>query len=176
MAETKSIGERLWNRIFAIPVVAQYWAKRTARSESAQFKSDEIPFAPLKKPLSQCRVALITTGGTHLKTDKPFDMENPQGDASYREIPGDTAPEDITITHKYYNHQDADKDLNVVLPFDRMRELISEGVIGELAPIHFGFMGHIDGEQLPILLNQTAPEVAEKLKAADVDFAFMTPA
>jgi hypothetical protein len=37
-------------------------------------------------------------------------------------------------------------------------------------------MGHIDGAQLPILNERTAPEVAAKLRADGVDFAFLTPA
>lgn len=103
-------------------------------------------------------------------------MENPEGDASYREIPGNVASRTLTITHKYYNHSDADKDVNIIFPIDRFRELVDAGVIGAIAPRHFSFMGHIEGQQLPILINRTAPEVAQMLKKDEVDFAFLTPA
>ncbi len=106
----------------------------------------------------------------------PFDMVNPDGDATYREIPGSAVTSEIVITHKYYDHTDADADLNVVFPLDRFRELVDQGVLGRLAPRHFGFMGHIDAGQVSILNRQTAPEVAAKLCADSVDFVFLTPA
>lgn len=103
-------------------------------------------------------------------------MENSDGDATYRELLATTAPDDLTITHKYYNHTDADHDLNVVFPLSHFRELAARGVIGGLAPRHFGFMGHIEGEQVQILTRTTAPDVAAKLRQDGVDFAFLTPA
>jgi D-proline reductase (dithiol) PrdB len=177
MTEQRTLLERLSNRFFAIPAVAQWWAKRAAsRTEALVDLSGPIPFARLRKPLSECRLALITTGGTHLRGQTPFDMENPQGDATYREIPNSVALEQIMITHKYYDHSDADADLNVVLPLAHFRDLVNQRVIGELAPRHFGFMGHIDADQIPILNQRTAPEVAGKLRADGVDCVFLTPA
>ena len=35
----------------------------------------EIPWTPLEKPLSECRMALISSGGMALKIDTPFDQE-----------------------------------------------------------------------------------------------------
>ncbi len=174
MTEKRSLGDRIGNWFFGIPAVAQIWAKLLARDSQAQ--GDSIPFARLAKPLDQCRAALLTTGGIHLPEQPPFDMENPEGDASYREIPGDVALDQLVITHKYYNHKDADADPNIILPLDHFRDLASRGVIGQVAPRHFSFMGHIEGAQLPILVEQTAPEVAAKLRADGVDFAFLTPA
>lgn len=177
MSEKRTVIETLSNRLFAIPAVAQLWAKLTAgRTEALVDLSGEIPFATLNKPLSQCKVALLTTGGVHLPAQKPFDMENPDGDATYRAIPVDTPIDGITITHKYYDHSDADVDLNVVFPLAHFHDLVNEGVIGALASEHFGFMGHIDGQQTSILNERTAPEVAAKLRADGVDFAFLTPA
>ena len=63
-----------------------------------------FPLRRFTKPLDECRAALITTGGIHLPEQKPFDMTNPDGDPSYREIPGDVVTGDIVITHKYYDH------------------------------------------------------------------------
>ncbi len=175
-----SLRERLSNRLFGIPAVAQLWARLTAsRAGDLVDLSGDIPFVAfekLGKPLSQCRVALLTTGGIHLPEQTPFDMDNPDGDATYREIPGDVDLNRIIITHKYYDHSDADKDLNVIFPLEHFRDLVAKGVIGSVAPRHFGFMGHIDAEQLPILNERTAPEVAAKLRANGVDFAFLTPA
>ncbi|MEZ4867385.1 MAG: glycine/sarcosine/betaine reductase selenoprotein B family protein [Caldilineaceae bacterium] len=177
MSETKTLWEQLSNRLFAIPAVAQLWAKLTAgRTATLVDLSGAIPFAPLRKPLACCRVALLTTGGIHLPEQPPFDMENPEGDATYRELPAVVDLARVMITHKYYDHSDADADLNVIFPLTHFRDLVAQGVIGGLAPHHYGFMGHIDGDQIPLLNQKSAPAVAAKLRADGVDFAFLTPA
>jgi D-proline reductase (dithiol) PrdB len=53
---------------------------------------------------------------------------------------------------------------------------VQQGVIGSLAPRHFGFMGHIDQAEVARLTAETAPAVAAKLRADGVDLAFLTPA
>ncbi len=177
MPEKLTLIEQLSNRFFAIPAVAQWWSKRTAQTTTSLVDlSSGIPFARLQRPLHECRVALITTGGIHMPDQTPFDMENPDGDPTYREIPGDADPKQIVITHKYYDHSDADADLNVIFPLDHFRDLVAKGVLGELNDRHFGFMGHIDKELIKTLNTWRAIEVASKLRADGVDFAFLTPA
>ena len=46
-------------------------------------------WTPLTKPLHQCKVAFITAGGIHVKTQKPF---NTAGDYSYRPSPRISPP------------------------------------------------------------------------------------
>jgi D-proline reductase (dithiol) PrdB len=177
MPERTTLLQKLANRFFAIPAIAQLWAKRSSQRTALLLDpSAPIPFVQLKKPLATCRVALVTTGGIHLQDDIPFDMQNPDGDASYREIPSSIPLEQITITHKYYDHTDADQDINVIFPLQHFRDLVQRSVIGDLAPRHFGFMGHLEGAPLQHLIQQTAAEVAAKLREDGVDFAFLTPA
>jgi D-proline reductase (dithiol) PrdB len=177
MAEKRTLSERLSNALFAIPAVAQLWAKRSAGKTAALVDlSSGIPFARVTKPLAQARLALITTAGVHLATQPPFDMDNPDGDATYREIPTQAPRNQLTITHKYYDHRDADRDLNVVFPLEHLRDLVRLGVIGSAAPRHFAFMGHIDGPLVDKLNRRTAAEVAAKLRADQVDYALLTPA
>jgi len=78
------------------------------------------PWTPFTKPVAQCRVALITTAGVHRTEDPPFSMEDKHGDPTYRLIPRDVSPRDLCITHDYYDHRNADKDLNIVFPLDRL--------------------------------------------------------
>lgn len=177
MTESRTWMEKLSNRIFAVPAVAQAWARMTARrTDSVAELGDTIPFHPLSKPLSDCSFALITTGGVHLRTQPPFDMDNPEGDASYREIARSVDIGEITITHKYYDHRDADQDLNVIFPLEHFRDLADRGVIGTLAVHHYGFMGHIDGAKVSQLTRSTAPDIAASLEAGGVDCVFLTPA
>ncbi len=103
-------------------------------------------------------------------------MEDKEGDPTFREIPAGTRIGDLMITHNYYDHRDADKDINVVLPIERLRELEAERAIGGIAPRHFSFMGHILGRHIETLVNRTGPQVASMLKADGVDAVFLTPA
>ena len=103
-------------------------------------------------------------------------MDDPDGDATFRAIPSDARKEDLIITHKYYDHSAADRDINVVLPLDRMPELLTEKHIGGIAPFGYGFMGHIHGPHVRTLMKRTAPEVARRLREDRADAVILTPA
>jgi len=79
------------------------------------------------------------------------------------------------ITHDYYDHSDADRDVNVVFPLERLQEFADEGRIGRLALRHYSFMGHIDGPHIPTLIEETGPEVAKRVLADDVEVVLLTP-
>jgi len=119
---------------------------------------------------------MVTTSGVHHNTQEPFDMQDSDGDPSFRTINGETISSSYKITHDYYDHSDAEKDLNIIFPLDRLRELEQEGVIGQLADSHYSFMGHIDGRHIATLITQSAQKVVEKLKHDDVDVVLLTPA
>lgn len=135
----------------------------------------DVPWSPLTKPLNACKVALVTTAGVHLKGQTPFDMLDKDGDASYRELPSAVPIADYMITHDYYDHSDADNDINIVFPIERLREMKAEGLIGSLAGVNYGFMGHIDGRYIETLMKKTAPQAAAALKAQGVDAVILTP-
>ncbi len=126
-------------------------------------------FAKLEKPLHEIRLALVTTGGVHLQDQERFDIDDPAGDCSYREIPTDV--QKLTWTHAYYRPED-DSDLDAVFPLWTSRELENEGVVG-LNHRHFSFMGAIH-DPAP-LADQYAPEVADKLAEDEVDAVLLTP-
>src|SRR5512139_1403482 len=113
-----------WNR-----PLRELWARHAAAGPGG-----EIPWAPLRKSLADCTVALVTTAGVHLAGDVPFDMEDRRGDPTCREIPGGTRAQDLVVTHDYYDHRDADRDVNIVFPSDRLREMAGDGEIGRVAP------------------------------------------
>ena len=128
------------------------------------------PFVWPEKPLEECRLALVTTSGVHLPEQPRFDIDDPLGDCSYREIPADAAQ--LTWTHAYYR-PDEGADLDAVFPLWTIRELAAEGVVGELNHRHLPFMGAIH-DPGP-LIDKTAPEVAAKLAGDGVDAALLTP-
>ena len=143
---------------------------------SFQCRSDGDPaWTPLSKPLSQCKVAVITTSGLIRRTDEPFELTNPAGDPSYRVIPADTGPAELTFSHVSTNWDRTASaiDINVVMPFDRLRELAREGVIGSVAERFYSFMGAIF--QFDRLIGESTPEVSRLLREAEVDIALLVP-
>lgn len=139
-------------------------------------ESDDVPWTPFNGRVARSRVALVTTAGVHLKSDPPFNMRDPAGDPGFRQIPADAAPGSYTITHNYYDHTDADKDINVVFPFEVLGQMAASGEIGSVNHRHFSFMGHVLPPHIHPLMHKTAPQVAHLLKQDGVDIVLLTPA
>ena len=163
--------DKLLFLVFRIPAVKNFWVNNF---EALFF--DHIPWTKLKKPLSECKIVLITTGGIHLKSDEEFDLNDPHGDCSFRRIPSNVSTEDLTITHKYYDHRDADLDPNLILPFEVLLELQAEGRIGSSNKYHYSFMGHIEEPNLSNLIQESALDAAKEIKQQKVDVALLVPA
>ena len=138
-----------------------------------------IPWTRLSKPISECRVALISTGGIALKIDRPFDQEGERqdpwwGDPSFRIIPWDAKTEDILVYHLHIDPSLGETDLNCLLPLERLSELVGLGEVGCSAPSHYSFMGYlIEPEEL---LEKSVPAMVERLRTDQVDVVVMVPA
>lgn len=166
---------RLRNRFGALvftafPGLAARWARHLETDVGT------VPWAEPRVRLAQATLALVTTGGVHLTTQPPFAMDDPHGDPTFREIPVDASRGDLTITHDYYDHRDAARDLNLVWPAERLREWVNHGALGRLHPTGYGFMGHIDNSHVTTLVRTTAPQMARRLRTAGVDYALLVPA
>ena len=135
--------------------------------------NDKAAWTALRKPLSACRVALVTTGGVHLKTQKAFDVASDWGDWSFREIPADVSPGELMISDVHYDHSGPDIDINCLLPLSHLIKFADEGFIGSAAETHYGFMGFVMDPKG--LIAESAPEVARRLLADNVDVVLMTP-
>ena len=131
---------------------------------------NKMPFARPDKPLRESRLALVTTGGVHLPKQLRFDIDDPMGDCSYREVPTDAYI--LTWTHAYYA-PDSGADLDSVFPLWTLRGLVAEGIVGEVNRRHFSFMGAIHDPRP--LVERTAPEVARKVAEDGVDAVLLTP-
>ena len=135
----------------------------------------EPAWVRLDKPLSECKVALITSSGLIRKTDTPFDLSNPSGDPSYRVIPSDSDPAELTlsIVSTNWDRSGFMADVNVVFPMDRLRELAGQKVIGSLARNFYAFMGSIF--EIDPVIENSAPEVGRRLRDERVDIALLVP-
>ncbi|MEP6866036.1 MAG: glycine/sarcosine/betaine reductase selenoprotein B family protein, partial [Deltaproteobacteria bacterium] len=64
------------------------WLRATLRVYPWR-RIDPVPCAVLRKPLSECRVALVTSAGVVPAGQPPFDESVRGGDYSYRVVAGD---------------------------------------------------------------------------------------
>lgn len=146
-------------------------------SQVVSADNDDIPWAPLKKPLSESSLAIVSTAGFYLDDDKPFDIDSARGDASFRTIPSNFAKETLKIAHTHYSHARVQEDINVLFPIDRLLELVEAKVLGRLSPnfYSFGFGGNLTQEFIGVP-DGSAHQLVPKLKADRVDCVLMIPA
>jgi len=121
-------------------------------------------------PLSRRRLALVTTAGLHLRSDRPFQMDP---NDFYRVIPGDVSANDLVMSHlaASFDRSGYQRDWNVVFPLDRLRELVREGFIGSLADYHYSVSSAHSADEFAA----PAREIAELLKKDNVDGALLLP-
>jgi D-proline reductase (dithiol) PrdB len=137
-------------------------------------KKDFVPLASLPKPLSECRVAFISTSGTQPRGTMPFDTVHPVGDYTFRRVPSSAKAEDLEIHQLKYPTMGANRDINVIFPIERLRELADEGVIGGLTENFYTFIGYnMDPERLERTL---AEEIATAVSEEGADIALAAPA
>ncbi|MFZ0521102.1 MAG: hypothetical protein WAL95_08775 [Candidatus Acidiferrales bacterium] len=97
-------------------------------------KESFVPQARLGKPLAAARLTLVSSCGVHLKTDQPLDVCHPFGDFRFMRVPSIAKDDDLIIHQLKYPHDDADVDINVIFPIERLQELCQEGRLGSLTP------------------------------------------
>jgi len=136
--------------------------------------NDTAPWQPLRKPVSESRLTMLTSGGISLCSMPGFDPMA-RNDHRLDEIPENAGSKDFQIHDSYYDHSDADQDLNCQFPIDRLRELVAGGEIGSLAPRFWsGFMGRIYNRSK--VLEESAPEFVAELEKDEVDLLIAVPA
>ena len=122
--------------------------KRMIKSWIGLEQPRPIPWTPLPGPLAECTVALISTAGVALKTDRPFDQEGERrhpwwGDPSHRVIPNSANEEDVRLYHLHVDPSYTERDLNCLFPIGRLHDLAQLGKIGCDAARHYSIMGYI---------------------------------
>jgi hypothetical protein len=125
------------------------------------------PRNPLRVPLCDARVALITTAGAHLPTQRPM---GPGGRA--RMVPVDAG--DIVLSHEGYDVERAITDPEVVYPVRTLTALAEAGFIGSLAPTAISTMGYCPDGRL--VLERSVPPMVDRLRSEEVDLALLVPA
>jgi len=150
-----------------LPLMAQNSAPKPPRILASPSKT---AWCPITKPVSESRVALLSSAALRLANQEPF---IPREDSSYRRVPSDPAAGEIIIDHHSGIGRVPKQDPEIVFPRTALFELAKRGIVGSLAPLHFSFMGGLrDHAKIEYEL---APAIAIDLKEAQVDLALLVP-
>ncbi|MEJ2562847.1 MAG: glycine/sarcosine/betaine reductase selenoprotein B family protein [Anaerolineales bacterium] len=142
----------------------------------------DIPWTPLSKPVEACTFGLVTSAGLYDRVrGEPFDVEKEKGqptwgDPTFRTIPTDVDLREIRISHLHINQEMVLEDINVLLPIDRMRELVRAEEIGGLAEFAYSFMGFQGYPPDASAWREVyGPNVADRLLSEGVQCVLLTP-
>jgi len=151
------------------------------------FTYEDGPFAPLSKPLSELRLALLTSSGHFVEGEdpEPLGVNNMTQDEAMRRIsdflkeepqlssiPIDTPGDQLCVRHGGYDICGSERDYNATLPIGRLRELEKEGAIGELASPAYSFVGACSQKRL---LTKTGPRWIAQLQEQKFDAVLLVP-
>ena len=133
--------------------------------------NDDAPLTPLKKPLSECRIGVLSSAGVHLPDQEAF---NPvRDDLTFREIPRSITQDQVQIHHNNYDKTDAHRDINCVIPLKAFTVLEEEGLVKSVADPILSFMGRV--LRRSALTKEMAPWLLRRFQEMDVDAAFLIP-
>jgi hypothetical protein len=136
----------------------------------------DAPFQPLKKPLRQSRITIVTTAAPFdpSKGDQGPGAKYNGGAKFYSVYDGDTSKlHDLRISHIAYDrvHTSAD-DSGTWFPLSQLQRLAREGRVGETAP---RFFGAPTNRSHRVTLETDAPEILARCRADKVDAAVLVP-
>lgn len=119
--------------------------------------------------LAQRRIAIVSSAALIRRGDKPF----PFGSGECRFVAADTAPGDLLISHVSINfdRNGWQRDINVVFPIDRLREMAADGEIGGVADTHYTVMGSTD----PGAMDEAVDQIEGQLRQERIDSVLLTP-
>ena len=138
-------------------------------ASKAECPTPENPAFVIPKPLSEAKVAIVTSASLHHEDDDDF----APSDTGYRVLEKDRR--DIVVGHwsPNFDASGVSADLNVVFPIDRLQELENQGVIGSVSDVHIAVAGNqfdLSGIRL-----DGGPAAAALLNKHEVDVGLLTP-
>ena len=134
---------------------------------------DDVPFAPLARPLARCRVGVVTTSEMVIRGREAelAHVENDPTRPTYS-LPMDTPVKDLYSRKASYDRYATTlDDVDASLPLTHLRRLVEEGRIAALAP-RFQVV-HSQYSQRRTL-DVDAPRVLAELREDRVDVAVLT--
>ena len=132
---------------------------------------EDVPFTPLRRPLAECRVGLVTTSEMVIQGEAPpVADDDPLRDPYW-------LPSDTPVARLYSRKTAYDRfattldDVDSYLPLTRLRELTTEGRIAGIAPrFQMAFSQYSQRKTLKV----DAPMIEGWLREDRVDVAVLT--
>src|SRR5215475_12573885 len=135
-----------------------------------------VPFHPLTKPLSQCRLTIITTAAPFQPGKGDQGPGAPYNSAAkfFSVYSGDTATDhDLRISHIAIDRKHTSaEDIRSYFPLAELRRAVADGRIGSIAP---RFHGLPTNRSHRVTLEVDCPEIVRRCKADSVDGAILVP-
>lgn len=134
---------------------------------------DDVPFATLNKPLSECRVALASTSEVTYKSGSAPDSELVMMEGGVYSIPADTPVDNLHSPSQVHDiHATNLDDVNSFFPITRLQELARAGRIRDVAKNTYG-VGTSYSQQTTADVD--GPEVLRRCREDGVDVALLVP-
>ena len=165
------------DRINYIDRTHEYYRNQGYEKEYNYARNEVIPFTPLKKPLSECRVTLVTTASFQLLDEKGRPQE-PIRILGTNELEVFTAPSDwpaeriVSTSEDHDRYQTDMKDVNAFFPIARMQEFLKEGVFGSLSKNFYRTLPNYSHRKTTEV---DGPEILRQCREDDVEAALLTP-
>jgi D-proline reductase (dithiol) PrdB len=132
------------------------------------------PFTPLKRALPLLNIALISAAGAYITGTEPFDLESRDGDVTFREIPVEVGPSDLTYAAKGYDPAAIREDRNCQIPIERLLEYQANAVIGQLNNVWWSVSSFTPNAVR--VAEELTPALIERLIRYEVRAALFIPA
>jgi D-proline reductase (dithiol) PrdB len=139
--------------------------------------NEDIPFTPLEKPLSECRVTLVTTASFLLLDEEGHPLEALKM-LGTNELEVFTAPSDwpsdriLSTSEDHDRYQTEMKDVNAFFPITRLQEFLKEGMFGSLSKNFYRTLPNYSHRKTTEV---DGPEILRQCLEDKVDVALLTP-
>ncbi len=134
---------------------------------------DDVPFTPLKKPLAESAVTLLSTSDVSIKRADGTVAEEEQTVGNVYSVPWKTPHDQLYSRQESFDrHATSLDDIEAYLPLRRMEECVAAGRIGAVTP-HFHNVNR--GYSKRLMIETAAPAALEACRADGADVAILTP-
>jgi len=143
-----------------------------ARSYRIKERQKNTSWTPFEEKLIESKIALISVCGAYLKSGDAFTKETDDQNYNYLPIDINFDRKDLAFTALDWETSEAEKDINVVLPIDRLVLMQKEGLIGKINENMFSFSGANDNRDL---LEKSINKLAKQLIKEECIGALIIP-
>ncbi|MDY7035733.1 MAG: glycine/sarcosine/betaine reductase selenoprotein B family protein [Thermodesulfobacteriota bacterium] len=134
---------------------------------------EDVPFTVLDKPLSECRITIVTSSEVKPRHDKSYEEENQLLVGNVYDIDSNLKASDLCTGQILYDRYATNMDdIDSFFPVTRVHEVFAEGRVGSIAPFFHGLYTSYSQRKTR---ETDALEVLKQCRENGVDAAILTP-